>query len=182
MNCLAEQRTTSQWLSALPQLISRINHENRRIRDLILLLCDRVVREFPDQAAWMLVSTNHSDDPERVKYCKALLDRATRSDRGNEPIRAKYLQDYFSRFSTFITQFFQIAQYPTQTSDALSVTRNFPALKQLVPNKIIIPLQRAMTVTFPSDAGQVMQYKPFPADLANFAGALSRLGVAWAND
>lgn len=45
----------------------------------------------------------------------------------------------------------------------LSISQHFPYVKQVVPSRMIIPLQDALTCTLPSSADTVKSHGPFPA-------------------
>ena len=55
-----------QWLTAFPQIISRLTHSNLRVYQFIKDIIVRVFVEYPQQAMWMLAVVIKSVDPERL--------------------------------------------------------------------------------------------------------------------
>ncbi|CBI37818.3 unnamed protein product, partial [Vitis vinifera] len=51
---------TYQWLTVLPQLVSRICHQNEEIVRLVKLIITSVLRQYPQQALWIMAAVSKS--------------------------------------------------------------------------------------------------------------------------
>lgn len=54
-----------QWLTAFPQIISRLTHSNKCVYEFLKDIIVKVFAEYPQQAMWMLAVVTRSIDPER---------------------------------------------------------------------------------------------------------------------
>jgi serine/threonine-protein kinase ATR len=55
-----------QWLTAFPQVVSRIGHANISVYKVISKIILQVVRTYPLQSIWSLVSVSYSKKEERL--------------------------------------------------------------------------------------------------------------------
>lgn len=161
-----------QWLAVLPQLVSRINHENPNVVDLLVAICEKVVRDYTQQAVWTMVGMLNSTVPSRQTRCQSILLRAqgigkTSAQNAN---RLSAISRVIQTQQMLVKQLLDVSSYKSEGHDSLSMSRHFPALKAMVPCEIIMPFQQSMTVTLPSDPAQVSSHQPFPPNLTTFKG------------
>lgn len=158
-----------QWLSVLPQLVSRINHENEAVYMQLVYLIERVIQHYPQQAMWTMLSVLYSANVSRKERCAQILKRAQQlpSAAGGNANNRQALTSTIVTLQQLVKCFLEMASMKIDGHGTLSMAQTFPALKAMVPCDIIIPLQNAMTVTFPTDE-KVWGHKPFPSDLVTF--------------
>lgn len=65
-----------QFLTAFPQMISRITHPSRAVQDVLVRIVYRVVREYPLQALWPIVGAMLSRRKERREITDLILQKA----------------------------------------------------------------------------------------------------------
>ncbi len=65
-----------QFLTALPQMISRITHPGQRVRDTLVRILARVVRAHSQQALWPIVGSLLSKRKDRIELTEHILARA----------------------------------------------------------------------------------------------------------
>jgi serine/threonine-protein kinase ATR len=66
-----------QWLTAFPQIVSRIDHSNKPVYDLLSNLIIRVLQEYPHQGLWLFMSVVQSKKRERSMRGDAILKKLT---------------------------------------------------------------------------------------------------------
>lgn len=66
-----------QWLTAFPQIVSRIDHSNKPVYDLLSNLIIRVLQEYPHQGLWLFMSVVQSKKPERSLRGEIILNKLT---------------------------------------------------------------------------------------------------------
>lgn len=75
------------------------------------------------------------------------------------------------RTSEHLTQQLLIlCNYTVKDADAMSMSRNFNELLQIVPVPIIIPLQASLNITLPSKHQDRFTHKPFATDIPTIHG------------
>lgn len=62
-------------MTAFPQIVSRIGHENAEVLELLFRLIIRVMEEYPHQALWMFMSVVKSNKPERERRGRQVLEK-----------------------------------------------------------------------------------------------------------
>ena len=65
-----------QFLTAFPQIVSRIGHPNKEIHHLLRKIMALVIQEYPKQALWPTVGVMQSNRAERKTACEEVLKRA----------------------------------------------------------------------------------------------------------
>lgn len=71
-----ETELISQFLTAFPQIVSRIGHIHPESAAQIRRIMVSVVRKYPQQALWPLVGLIQSNRKDRKEACRKVLDRA----------------------------------------------------------------------------------------------------------
>jgi len=67
-----------KWLTAFPQLVSRILHPEPSVNTVLYKIIAGVIHKYPNQALWPMVGVMRSNRSERSKVCRIVLDRAVR--------------------------------------------------------------------------------------------------------
>jgi serine/threonine-protein kinase ATR len=70
----------------------------------------------------------------------------------------------FHQFAVLIDQMIKLSFYPGQAkAKTVNIQSEFSALKRMMPVGVIMPLQKALTVSLPADGLSNVKYNPFPA-------------------
>lgn len=65
-----------QWLTVLPQVVSRVMHKSTHVQALVHKILTHVLRSYPDQALWAMVSGVESSNAARSSRCTWVLNDA----------------------------------------------------------------------------------------------------------
>ncbi|XP_027934179.1 serine/threonine-protein kinase ATR isoform X2 [Vigna unguiculata] len=67
---------TYHWLTVLPQLVSRICHQNVEIVRLVKLIITSVLRQYPQQGLWIMAAVSKSTVPSRREAAAEIIQAA----------------------------------------------------------------------------------------------------------
>ncbi|CAM6089350.1 unnamed protein product [Calypogeia fissa] len=156
-----------QWLTSLPQLVSRICHHNDEVVRLVKHVITTVLQAYPQQALWSMAAVTKSIVAARREAAAEILQQA-RISLGHD--REKIV--LFTQFAGLIDQMIRLCNYAGQPkAKTISLAADFGYLKRLMPVGVIMPLQKALTVTLPAHGLTDMDYNPFPAaELSTISG------------
>ncbi|CAK9143133.1 unnamed protein product [Ilex paraguariensis] len=136
---------TYQWLTVLPQLVSRICHQNEEIVRLVKLIITSVVRQYPQQALWIMAAVSKSTVPSRREAASEIIQAARRrSTQGGS--NALIVQ-----FATLIDHLIRLCFHAGQSKGkTINISTEFSALKRMMPLEILMPTQQSLTVNLPT--------------------------------
>ncbi|KAK8456228.1 hypothetical protein SEVIR_4G295900v4 [Setaria viridis] len=151
---------TYQWLTVLSQLISRICHQNDDVVRIVKYIITSVLREYPQQALWMMAAVSKSTVPARRDAAAEILQSAKKGCR-----RGSQNSALFNQFPTLIDHLIKLCFHPGQPkAKTINISTEFSSLKRMMPLGIILPVQQALTVTLPSydsDMSDQSGFHPF---------------------
>ncbi|CAL5040806.1 unnamed protein product [Urochloa decumbens] len=137
---------TYQWLTVLSQLISRICHQNVDVVRIVKYIITSVLREYPQQALWMMAAVSKSTVPARRDAATEILTSAKKGCRRGSQNSALFIQ-----FPTLIEHLIKLCSHQGQPkAKTINISTEFSSLKRMMPLGIILPVQQALTVTLPS--------------------------------
>lgn len=136
---------TYQWLAVLPQLVSRICHQNEEIVRLVKHIITAVIREYPQQGLWIMAAVSKSTVPSRRKAAAEIIQAARKGcGQGNTN------NNLFSQFASLIDHLIKLCFHPgQQRSRTINISSEFSALRRMMPLGIIMPTQQSLTVSLP---------------------------------
>lgn len=160
---------TYQWLTVLPQLVSRICHQNEEIVRLVKLIITSVLRQYPQQALWIMAAVSKSTVPSRREAAAEIIQAARKgSSSGNSG------NNLFVQFATLIDHLIRLCFHPGQPkARTINLSTEFSALKRMMPLGIIMPIQQSLTVTLPAyemNHGDSLISDIFTSDLPTISG------------
>ncbi|XP_059314440.1 serine/threonine-protein kinase ATR isoform X2 [Lycium ferocissimum] len=136
---------TYQWLTVLPQLVSRICHQNEEIVRLVKRIITSVLRKYPQQALWTMAAVTKSTVPSRREAAAEIINEARR--KSNEAS----VSSLFAQFAMLIDHLIKLCFHPGQTkAKTINIATEFSALKRMMPLEIIMPTQQSLTVNLPT--------------------------------
>lgn len=85
----------------------------------------------------------------------------------------------FQQFAVLIDQMIKLSFYSGQAkSKTVNIQSEFGALKRMMPVGVIMPLQKALTVSLPADGLSNTKYNPFPAgDYPTISGIMDEVEI-----
>ncbi|GMJ02240.1 Ataxia telangiectasia-mutated and RAD3-related [Hibiscus trionum] len=137
---------TYQWLTVLPQLVSRICHQNEDIVKLVKNIIISVVRKYPQQSLWIMAAVSKSTVPSRREAAAEIIQVArkgfSQGTSGN---------NLFVQFASLIDHLIKLCFHAGQPkSKTINISTEFSALKRMMPLGIIMPIQQSLTVSLPT--------------------------------
>ncbi|KAH0698336.1 hypothetical protein KY290_016254 [Solanum tuberosum] len=136
---------TYQWLTVLPQLVSRICHQNEDIVRLVKYIVTSVLQKYPQQALWTMAAVTKSTVPSRREAAAEIINAARR--KSNEAS----VSSLFAQFAMLIDHLIKLCFHPGQTkARTINISTEFSALKRMMPVEIIMPTQQSLTVNLPT--------------------------------
>ncbi|KAL0773839.1 PREDICTED: serine/threonine-protein kinase ATR [Brassica oleracea var. oleracea] len=137
---------TYQWLTVLPQLVSRICHQNGETVQMVKNIITSVLHQFPQQGLWIMAAVSKSAVPARREAAAEILQGARKgfnqSDRGH---------NMFIQFASLTDHFIKLCFHGGQPrSKIINIATEFSALKRMMPLDIIMPIQQSLTITLPA--------------------------------
>ncbi|KAK4847635.1 hypothetical protein QYF36_004185 [Acer negundo] len=136
---------TYQWLTVLPQLVSRICHQNEEIVRLVKHIITSVLRQYPQQGLWIMAAVSKSTVPSRREAAAEIIQAARKGfSQGNSG------NNLFGQFASLIDHLIKLCFHPGQPkSRTINISTEFSALKRMMPLGIIMPTQQSLTVSLP---------------------------------
>ncbi|XP_021286556.1 serine/threonine-protein kinase ATR isoform X2 [Herrania umbratica] len=135
-----------QWLTVLPQLVSRICHQNEEIVKLVKSIIISVVRQYPQQSLWIMAAVSKSTVPSRREAAAEIIQAARKGfSQGNSG------NNLFVQFASLIDHLIKLCFHAGQPkSRTINISTEFSALKRMMPLGIIMPIQQSLTVSLPT--------------------------------
>ncbi|GAA5955223.1 hypothetical protein JCM3765_003250 [Sporobolomyces pararoseus] len=160
---------TYQWLTVLPQLVSRILHPNERVVNTLEVILLKVLRSYPHHGFWAMASGAKSMTSRRSKRNTRVFQKAKESYLAGHEADSPNVAALIDEGLKLVQELLLLCDYHiTGKVDTMSLKKSFPDLYNLLPAQIIIPLQNSLTVSLPFDASQAASHKPFPDNLPTF--------------
>ncbi|KAK7270160.1 hypothetical protein RIF29_23104 [Crotalaria pallida] len=142
---------TYHWLTVLPQLVSRICHQNEEIVRVVKLIITSVLRQYPQQGLWIMAAVSKSTVRSRREAATEIIQAARKcfSLGSNENI-------LFAQFASLIDHLIKLCFHAGQSrSRTINLSTEFSALKRMMPVGIIMPTQQSLTVNLPTYDGNL---------------------------
>ncbi|KAL8556534.1 hypothetical protein ACS0TY_004111 [Phlomoides rotata] len=173
---------TYQWLTVLPQLVSRICHQNDETVRLVKHIITSVLQKYPQQALWTMAAVTKSTVSSRRDAAAEIIQAARRGS-AQGGFNSMYVQ-----FAALVDHLIRLCFHPGQTkAKTINILTEFSALKRMMPVDIIMPTQESLTVNLPpydanpTDSGpsDTFSYSDLPtisgiADEAEILSSLQR--------
>lgn len=147
MKQLSKSVPAPAWLVVLPQLISRICHQQRGVQDVIQAIIARVTEAYPQQALWSLAAVSKSTLRNRQAAASNIILAA--KQRADEPDKR-----LFDQFARLCDQLIKLCHWspPAKGRDyqrVASAEKDFSKLVAMLPVGVMVPNQALFTVRLP---------------------------------
>ncbi|KAI3834279.1 hypothetical protein MKX03_030086 [Papaver bracteatum] len=134
-----------QWLAMLPQLVSRICHQNEDTVRLVRYIITSVLQDYPQQGLWTMAAVSKSHVPARREAAAGIIQEARKVSRQGSDGSSLFVQ-----FASLIDHLIRLCFHPGQPkAKTINISTEFSALKRMMPVGIIMPIQQALTVKLP---------------------------------
>ena len=153
-----------QFLTALPQLTSRICHPNEKVFALIQSILIKLLEHYHQQTLWMMMAGKGSTQTLRSQRCTKVLKVAQQKIK---PSAGLNMAEMVAVFSSLTKELLDVCNkaVPPKTS-TMSMKRDFKKVWNTSWGKVMIPVTAALTLTLPNETSNQFAHKPFSEDLA----------------
>lgn len=149
------------WYTVFSQLLSRILHPNKVTSQLIIMIANQVVLEYPEHALWSLLAQYKSTQAERSRKAKKIIDLFTSSESKNSSIsNATTVQAAKKIFNELIEV--SKKQLP-KVKGPLSLKDDFGFDHTSVPCPLVVPAKINFDITLPTSVQALKYHNPFPS-------------------
>ncbi|ORZ11293.1 hypothetical protein BCR41DRAFT_110660 [Lobosporangium transversale] len=163
------------FLSAFPQIISRMFHKNTDAFAVLQHIIANVVLAFPHQAIWQMVSVSRSIVHERKRVCNKILDSIQFQPLIGSSVMGQ-IKEALDLCDNLIT--LCMAAVPDKV-DKLSLQKNFPKVyTQLGENyNLTVPCQATMWPSIPESSATMASHQSFKSNLPKINRFLDEVEV-----
>ncbi|KAI8906309.1 hypothetical protein EDD86DRAFT_210343, partial [Gorgonomyces haynaldii] len=156
---LLEKVPTFIFLTAVPQMVSRISHKHSEVHQILETILVRVLSIYPQQSVWHLISVAKSTIQTRSRRVQSIFTKI-RTDPSATHSQAGELVQQIQKLAE---QLQILCKHPAGKSDSqMSISRDMRPLQRMTPLDLIIPLQSSMHIV-PSRLNG--QQSPFPPNM-----------------
>ncbi|KAI3815576.1 hypothetical protein L1987_15248 [Smallanthus sonchifolius] len=136
---------TYQWLTVLPQLVSRICHQNDEIVRVVKAIITSVLQQYTQQALWIMAAVSKSTVPSRREAAAEIINNARKGFNQGAP------NTLFGQFASLIDHLIRLCFHASQSRSAtINISTEFSALKRMMPLEIIMPTLGSINVNLPT--------------------------------
>ena len=145
------------------------------------------MQEYPKQALWLFTSVVKSTKQNREQRGKLILDQlqvnfhqassilsqteaAQQNNPQNQTTRTE-ITKLISQCLAMTNELLALCDYHVDDDKrVLSMSKDFPRLKNLGHSELIIPLQESLTASLPPTSSSSSTHQPFPPNAPTFNG------------
>lgn len=139
-NNLVRTLPKALWLTAMPQLLSRLLHPSQRVQDSLVTLLASIVAAYPDQSLWFVVPVTRSRDSARASRAKRIVQKALAT------AKDEYVAAVLQAGSSIVKELIRVCIQPApQKARSMRASANMKGLLKLFPSMVAIPTQAALT-------------------------------------
>mmetsp|Transcript_3152 Transcript_3152/g.8308 ORF Transcript_3152/g.8308 Transcript_3152/m.8308 type:complete len:515 (-) Transcript_3152:43-1587(-) len=133
------------WRVVLPQLASRIAHDDQTCRAVVHKALGMLLAEYPHQALWTLAPLRHSHSKARSEAATHIIKRYKASADRYRPGGSAQVDQYVDA----VQQLIGFTGHPLSDligkNRRFSLQREYPSLWKLRPARVLIPLQASLS-------------------------------------
>ncbi|CAK8574214.1 unnamed protein product [Lathyrus sativus] len=139
------------WLTVLPQLVSRICHQNADVVRIVKDIITSVLIEYPQQGLWIMAAVSKSTVPSRREAAAVIIQAARNGFNSGSNANSLFVQ-----FASLIDHLIKLCFHAGQSrAKTINLSTEFSALKRMMPLGIIMPIQQSLTVNLPAYDGNL---------------------------
>lgn len=166
-----ERIPSYMWMTAVPQLISRILHPRQPVKEAVMLLLAKLIRIYPDESFWTILPSSQLNAQQRKQAASDVLNLAVllekRGKSGDAREKAKLLRARIQSALVVVQSFVAVCLNllpKDRRGKKENCSKEFRSirthLKSCAVANAIIPTLRSLTVQLPRSAHGV-QHRPF---------------------
>lgn len=154
IDTLTHRMSALVFLTAFPQIVSRICHRHTGVFERLEAIMLKVIEAYPQQALWQMMAVSKSTFQMRSRRCNDIFAKVKS--------RSPHLRDLVTEAMSLTDQLLILCNYSVPTDlSVLSIDTDFRALQRMMPLQVMVPLQAALIPTLPSGAATDVSFQPF---------------------
>ncbi|KAL3418858.1 protein kinase Rad3 (phosphatidylinositol 3) [Phlyctema vagabunda] len=155
------------FYTALPQIMSRINHANTEVFKYLTQMIVKTVSTYPQHALWGLLAVATSMQADRKArggiVIAALRGNAKKLDSGGNDI--KMLLKAGESVAQQLIVVCNAGEFHGNRTSWASLTRDLGFNHKVTPSPLAMPVENVLTATLPTLTGDVRSHKAFSRDI-----------------
>jgi serine/threonine-protein kinase ATR len=156
------------FYTALPQIVSRITHQNQEVYKYLNQIILKVVSTHPQQALWSLLAVATSTQTDRKSRGIQILQqlRSSSSKKSGSALDIKAMIKSGERLTLELLQVCVAGEFPGNRTTRASITKDLGFNhKTCTPNLLAVPFERVLTATLPTLTDKIKEHKAFSRDV-----------------
>lgn len=141
----------------LPQLLSRMLHENEEVGSVIKTLVVEITSHYPHQALWYVLGNANSTEEKRNLCGKRILDKLRVTKAANYNLR-HLVEDAVTMTASLIN----LSKKKVQKGQTHISLDQLGFKKSSLPSNLVVPVQQMISTTLPSHPQGIKNHKAFP--------------------
>lgn len=169
-----------KWLTAFPQIVSRIVVESAMLKTSLYAILGKVVQEFPQQSLWIISGVQASAKKERAEAASRALgfsfntrfipETLTSDERVRILALIKRVQPLIATYSRLNAELLHLCNFDVENLSQHQLHIKCPELARMDLRHVIVPLQDSFTTKIPPMSSILSQHQPFPTSLPTIRG------------
>ncbi|KAK1226693.1 hypothetical protein PQX77_010337 [Marasmius sp. AFHP31] len=158
-----------KWFTAFPQMVSRLEHSNDKVRPILFKLIESNIKEYPKQALWLFACVMGSKNSSRKRHGAEILNKV----RNNPALAKTPVPGLIKMLESLTDHILILCNHPVKDSRQVQIwnmKRMFSGLHYLGTSDLLVPLQESLTASLPPTSSCESAHQPFPSDAPTFAG------------
>ena len=157
------------FYTTLPQIISRITHQNQDVYKVLNTIIMKVVSTHPQQALWSLLAVATSTQTERKTRGITILQQlrsasSKKQEVGGVDIRV--MMKMGERLTSELLQVCVAGEFQGNRTTRASITKDLGFNhKSSTPNLLSVPIESALTATLPTLTDKIKEHQAFSRDV-----------------
>jgi len=171
MKHLSKKISMPCWMTALPQLISRICHDNLDVAELVRKIITDAAIIYPQQVLWALTGVSKSGRANRRNAATSIINGAKRkSNEVNKRI--------FAENNVLCEQLYKLCHFsPADGAKVISAKKCFSHLFRIMPLGVIMPTLESLNIFQMMDLHKVGDIGSINDNLVTIAGIRDEIHI-----
>lgn len=184
---LVETVDPFKWLTAFPQIVSRLVNNNQVLVRALYTIIGKVIQEFPQQALWIISGVSGSLKRERGEAALravgfGLSERIfpkTITFENRERLMAIFQRvgPLATIYSELNKELIRLCNFDVEQAELHYLAVKCPKLAGMNLTNVIVPLQDSFTSRIPPMSSQILDSQPFPHALPTIKTFLQQIQV-----
>ncbi|RDW66710.1 hypothetical protein BP5796_09459 [Coleophoma crateriformis] len=166
------------FYTALPQILSRINHPNTEVFKYLQAMVVKVVQAYPQHALWGLLAVATSMQSDR-QIRGAVIIQSIRSKKAEQPGHdMKTLLKMGEQLTNQLLLVCNAGDFQGNKTSFAHITKDLGFNpKNCLPSPLAVPVEKVLTATLPTLTNNIKTHKAFSRDIVTITSFLDEVIV-----